>query len=263
LFAAGCPPELSETSLVGETVAWYEDAEERLRLCAVCPTGGGACHGSLTLFKQGQLPVWQGEAVKAAPCKRYREWRLRERLAISNVPERYRGCTLKDFKVTTPQQHAAHDAVVQFMEELLAGGEPWLVLSGPHLERDKHDYPGCGKTHLGCAVLRSVPLTMPRKHFWYADMNELRIEMKGFNFDSGETDPLDRLRTTELLVLDNMEAQRLKKETWLKERVEDVLYQRWNRRRATLITTHETFDDLARSLPGITTINEATSCSLV
>lgn len=271
-LGADCPQDLSETALVQQTVAWYEDAEERLGLCARCPPGGGSCHGSRTLFKQGQLAKWQGEAVKAESCALYREWRLRQRLAISNIPERYRGCKLADFHTapdtetdpdkrhpwprTTPKgAFEAYESLAVFAKALLDGAEPWLVISGPQN--------GVGKTHLVCAVLRGVPATLPRKHFWYADMNELRIEMKGFNFNSGEDDPLERLRTTELLVVDNLEPSRLAKEAWLKERIEDVLYQRWNRRRATLITTHEPRESLLAAFPGITTLYEVPSCNLV
>jgi hypothetical protein len=94
-------------------------------------------------------------------------------------------------------------------------------------------------------------------------MNELRIAMKGYNFSSGEEDPMDRLRDTEVLVFDNVEIKRLVKESWLLERVESVLYQRWNRRRATLITTHGTLGDMVVAFPGITTLDKAPSCSLV
>ena len=86
--------------------------------------------------------------------------------------------------------------------------------------------------------------------------------MKGYNFDSKEADPMDRLRDTELLVLDNLDMPRLSKEAWLKDRVEGLLYQRWNRRRATLITTHGTLGDIVVAFPGITTLSEAPRCSL-
>jgi uncharacterized protein (DUF1697 family) len=74
---------------------------------------------------------------------------------------------------------------------------------------------------------------------------------------------MERLRDTEVLVFDNLDIARLAKESWLLDRVEDVLYQRWNRRRSTLITTHGTFGDIVVAFPGITTLREAPSCSLV
>jgi DNA replication protein DnaC len=252
-LGATCPPELTEAALVAETVAWYEDAEARLALCATCPPTGASCHGSSSLFKQGQLPVWRGARVERDRCPRYREWRLCQRLAVSNVPERYRACTIKGFKIKTDPQVTAVAAVAAFYESVVSGSSPWLVLDGPG---------GAGKTHLGCAVLRSIPSALPRTHFWYSDMNELRIQMKGYNFDSGEADPMDRLRDTEVLVFDNLDIKRLMKDAWLVERVESVLYQRWNRRRATLITTHGTFGDIVVAFPGITTLKEAVSCSL-
>lgn len=253
-LGATCPPGLTEQALLAETAAWYEDAEARLALCATCPPGGGACHGSSSLFKQGQLPVWRGERVERARCERYREWRLGQRLAISNVPERYRGSTFGALQVTTPAQLATAAALGEFMRVLRTGGDPWLVISGPA---------NSGKTHLGCALLRAIPAMLSRKHFWYSDMNELRIQMKAYNFASGGDDPMDRLRDTEVLVFDNLDIARLAKDSWLLDRVEGVLYQRWNRRRATLITTHGTFGDIVVAFPGITTLREAPSCSLV
>lgn len=251
-LGVGCPEDWSEDALVAQTVAWYEDSEARMTTCARCPPSGGACARDQMLLKPGQLPVWQGEQVVAAPCERYREWRLSERLAVSNVPERYRGCTIGGFKVSSPAQQYTLEAVVAFFESL-QGSEPWLIVAGP---------PATGKTHLACATLRSVPRTMPRKHFWYSDLNELRMEMKNYNFESREESPMDRLTETALLVFDNLDVTRLSKESWLKERVEDVLYQRWNRRRATLITTHETKDAIVATFPSITTLREAPSCAL-
>lgn len=263
-LASACPTGLTEEALLAETVAWYEDAEARLSLCATCPATGGACHGSSSLFKQGQLPVWRAYRVERSRCERYREWRLRERLAISNVPDRYRGCTLVEserdhgcrltvFKCKTPAMLATAAAIGEFHREMRSGGEPWLVVSGPA---------NTGKTHLGCAVLRTIPIVLPRKHFWYSDMNELRFQMKAFNFASGGDDPMARLRDTEVLVFDNLDIARLAKDAWLMDRVEGVLYERWNRRRATLITTHGTFGDIVVAFPGITTLREAPWCSL-
>ena len=252
-LGAHCPEDWSEDSLVAQTVAWYEDSEARLVTCEKCPPAGGACDRERMLLKPGRLPVWHGDRIVAESCKKYREWRLGERLAVSNVPERYRGCTIDGFNVSSDAQQLTRNAVVAFFEALQAGGEPWLIVSGPGAK---------GKTHLVCATLRSVPRAMPRKHFWYSDMNELRMQMKNYNFDSKDESPMDRLVETEFLVLDNLEASRLSKEAWLKERVEDVIYQRWNRRRATLITTHGTKDEIIAAFPGVTTLSEAPSCVL-
>jgi len=253
LLAAGCPAGWTEPALVAETAGWYADSEARLALCAVCPPAGGACDRATSLLRPGQLPVWQGDRVVAGRCERYREWRLCQRLAVSDVPERYRGARLSAFRTDTPAQQEAFDAIGGFFEALQGTGEPWLVLSGPHAS---------GKTHLACGMLRGLPRTMPRKRFWYSDLNELRVAMKGYKFDSDDEDPTERLRTTDVLVLDNLDTGKLAKEAWLKERVEDVLYQRWNRQRATLITTHGTLADLVAAFTTITTLSEAPSCSL-
>jgi DNA replication protein DnaC len=254
LLAASCPAGWTEAALVAEATDWYAECEQRLALCAGCPPTGAACSQVISLVRPGQLPVWQGERVVAARCERYREWRLGQRLGLADVPERYRSARLSAFTTESDAQQAAFDAVGDFFEAVQGGGDPWLVLCGPHAS---------GKTHLACAMLRGVPRTMPRKRFWYSDMNELRVAMKGYKFDSDDEDPTDRLRRTDLLVLDNLDTGKLAKEAWLKERIEDVLYQRWNRQRATLITTHRSLADLVGTFTTITTLGKSPSCSLV
>lgn len=273
-LAAGSPVGLSEAALLAETTDWYQDSEARLALCETCPPAGGACAKGLSILRPGQLPVWREDRLVVARCKRYAEWRLGERLALGNVPERYRAVTLRlrehapgstpepeepgaprGFVLATDdaRRRAVYDAIVDFAAAVLAGETPWLVLAGPH---------GTGKTHLACAVLRGLPRTAPRTRFWYADMHELKVAMKGYDFRSDDPDPLDRLRETDVLVLDNLDPKKLGQEWWLKERIEDVLYGRWNRNRATLITTHATHADLVDAFETITTLREAPSCSL-
>lgn len=263
-LAHGCPPALSEEGLVGQTVAFYEDADARLGLCARCPPAGAACDGVESIFRPGQLPVWQGERVVRARCEKYRDWRLDQRLGVSNVPERYLRATFKNFVRKTPAQETAFVAMCGFYNDLVAGREPWLVVSGPYQIDSQTGFPtGTGKTHLGCAVLHSVPRVLPRKRFFYSDLNGLRMELKGRRFSSEEEDPMDRLRSTDLLVFDNVDVSRLWQEGWLKERVEGVLYERWNRRRATLIMTHDEPRHIIAAFPSITTLREVASCSLV
>jgi DNA replication protein DnaC len=251
---------LTEAALLAETTGWYTDGEARLGLCAVCPPDGGACAREVSLLAPGEKPEWKDQRLVATRCSRFAEWRLSERLGVSNVPERYRSAKMSEFVVDRQdwithqrQQQAGFNAVASFFEALQAGSEPWLVLCGPS---------NSGKTHLACAMLRGVPKKLPRKRFWYADMNELRMAVKAFQYDSGEEDPIRRLRVTELLVLENLDASRLAKEAYVRDRIEEVLYQRWNRRRATMITTHGRAADLAEMFPAITTLQEAPSCSL-
>jgi hypothetical protein len=216
-----------------------------------------------SLCRPGQFPVWQGDRVVPVRCGRYHEWRLCQRLAVSNVPERYRAAILgppdeahpllRGWRTDAEWQCNAFDAVAGFCEALGAGELPWLVLHGAH---------GTGKTHLVCALLRSLPLTLPRLRFWYSDLNELRVAMKSYQFDSSDEDPMERLRVTDMLVLDNVDTVKLSKEAMLKERVEDLLYQRWNRGRATLLTSHGTLADLVHAFPSITTLREAPTCHL-
>src|SRR5258706_750744 len=261
LLGAGSPLGLTESDLLAETTGWYRDSEERLALCfGQCPPGGGACARAVSLLAPGEGPVWKENRLVRVECARYREWRLSERLGVSNVPERYRSVKLSDFIVDRhewvahrQQQQESFDAVVSFFESLRRGTEPWLVLAGPH-----HS----GKTHLACAMLRGIPRKLPRKRFWYADMYELRIASKSFQYESGAPDPMDRLPDTDLLVIDNLDSGKLTKEAHLRERIEEVLHQRWNRRRATMITTHGCLADLVEIFPSVTTLRESPSCSL-
>ena len=158
VLAQSCPPGLTEAALVVETTDLYADSEVRLALCAVCPPDGGACARATSILKPGYLPVWQGDRVVKARCERYREWKLCQRLAVSAVPERYRGKRLSEFEIETDPQQASFSAVSEFFASLRGGRQPWLVLSGPRAS---------GKTHLACAMLRGIPKKIPDKRFWY------------------------------------------------------------------------------------------------
>ncbi len=250
--ASGCPSDWSEQDLTSQTSGWYADAEERLVLCQSCPRQGGACERSHTLFSPGVLPVWQGRALAAAPCPRFREFVLCRRLTISAVPARHQGATFAAYEVSTPLQEAALTALATFFQELASGRAPWLILEGAS---------SSGKTHLACALLRNLPTKLPQVRFFYADLNELRPAVRAHNF--ADSDPLERVRDTGLLVLDNVDAKnKAPREDYVRTRLEDTLYARWTRARATLITTHGSRTALAEMFPAISGMDGVPACRL-
>lgn len=270
----GFPMGLTEADYVEHgTVAWYEDGAARRQLCGRCPPNGAACSDAGGLFKPGQLAVWQPDRLGRARCDRYVDYRVRERLALAGVPALYRAVTLGGYRTPTPGLIGAREAILALGRAIADGGgrppsslpppagaqtgpsgPPWLVLSGPR---------GSGLTHLGAALLRNLVRAAPRLRLRYVDVQALRVELRGWQFDSDEPDPLDKLRQAGVLVLDNLDPETLDRlSVGLRESVEDLLRTRWIEQQPTLVTTHAPVRALLAAFPTITTLDKAPACTV-
>ena len=165
----------------------------------------------------------------------------------AEIPERYRGCSLDNFQVAGPESYQLQRAlsicrryVDEFWTESGRPCESGLILVGP---------PGVGKTHLAVAVLRELT-----KRYGvsgrFLDFVSLINEIQG-TFDpqnpGSKKRILDPVRTTDVLVLDDLGAQ---KPTPF---VSDVLYliinTRYSQRLPTLLTTNFSFRAADESRP--------------
>lgn len=255
-LARTAPPDLSIEAFVQHgTVAWYEDAETRITLCDRCPPHGAACEGvGASCFPAGRLPVWKDAKIESTRCERYVEFKVRERLGVAGVPPLYQDRTFATWEYRTAAAEAAESTVVSLITEIQTTGAGWLVISGPRAS---------GKTHLSSALLRNLVRKAPGVRLCYRSLPSFRMTLKEWKFKSDEPDPMLPLRRAGVLVFDDVDPEYAGPELWLKERIEDVLRERWLAMRPTVLTTHGTLSLLARTFPTLTTLTEAPTCSTV
>jgi DNA replication protein DnaC len=183
-----------------------------------------------------------GDGSPAVPCrctlKRQAEARAKELREASGVaPALFDRMTFAAYhpeRAVKPVSDVAE--AKRLCEEYAASPRGWLVLSGGY---------GTGKTHLAYAIAgdllrRSVPV-------YAASVPEmLGMIRNGYSDDQGVTAEarLKALRQVEVLVLDDWGTER--GSDWVSETMFTVLNSRYNDRRATVITTNLTPQELAR-----------------
>jgi DNA replication protein DnaC len=183
---------------------------------AACPV----CRGFGLLESEG--------GRKLVPC-RCREGNEREaRRRSARIPERYRNCTLTNYRPQEPSQEKAKAAARRFVADYPAV-DLGLLFVGPV---------GVGKTHLAVAVLAELVDTMGIRGV-FCDFTDLLARIQA-TFSRGseesEDDVLQIYRDAELLVLDELGARR--PTDWARDVLYGLLNTRYNRKRVTLLTTN-------------------------
>jgi DNA replication protein DnaC len=173
--------------------------------------------------------------ARVTRCDCWYEQTAKRALADAHIPPRYRSCTL-DSLITYDNEKflnaikRARDFVEKFPVV-----DKGLMLIGP---------PGIGKTHIAVAVLRSVMGRM-RVRGLFRDTRALLREIRStYNpaLNSAEMDVLRPVMEAELLVLDDLGAERLT--DWVEETMNLIVNTRYNERRATIFTSnHEDIPD--------------------
>ncbi len=195
---------------------------------AVCKSCGGAGY---ILHDDG-----------AAPCQCLIDRRNQVRYKLAKIPRKFTNKNLSGFTAKNQRQ-----------KEILAGAKGFLKT----FRGNNHDSPGkgllmtgregTGKTHLAVAILKEAITKGYSGMYW--NVPELFLELRRrmeVGAEESEADLFDAARRVDLLVLDDLGAERTS------EYVIDRLYVLINRRyeddAATIITTNRTLPELKQQL---------------
>jgi len=165
--------------------------------------------------------------AERCPC-----WRSRLSaglLSEARIPDRYRACDFSTF-VTYPNEQLLR--AVERAREFAAAFpvvDRGLLLIGP---------PGIGKTHLAVSVLREVVTEKGGRGLYFDTRTLLSTIRSTYNpvTKASEADVLGRVMTADLLVLDDLGAER--PTDWVEETMNLIVNTRYNDRKPTVFTTN-------------------------
>lgn len=184
------------------------------------------CHGT------GWAPVEDRPDAPLQRCGCRQAQRRFRRLEAATIPPRYQRCTLDNFHTGFKEAHASLEANLTLCRRYVERfPEPsyGLLFMGP---------PGVGKTHLAVGVLRSA-IEEHGVRGKFADFRDLLRDLQDTydpDAELSEAHILRPLREAELLLLDELGARR--PSAWARDVIEQLVNERYNRRRITLITTN-------------------------
>ena len=182
---------------------------------------------------------WRARDVKGTRrverCECWRTEIARQMLSHARIPPRYAKCGFSTF-VTYP-----NDKLIRAVKKARAFADAFpvvdkgLMFIGP---------PGIGKTHLAISVLREVASKGVRGVYY--DTRSLLSTIKStYNpvTRASEADILREVMDAELLVLDDLGAERLT--DWVEETMNLIVSTRYNERRPTIFTSnYEDIEDI-------------------
>ena len=219
------PLEKINPSLAGKV---YDTGE-------ICPTCGEHIYaakinmgGRLVEFKKPcacrDAEIKAEDAAKkarerAAAADRRREW--------AEIPEMFSDATLRGY-IKRPGTEEAYAVVKNYLlnrEKNFAAGRG-LILMGAV---------GCGKTHLGCAVLNCALEDGYHAAYWNVPQ-QLEMMMYGHADEDKQMKVLDKAVMAQVLLLDDLGAE--KTSSWTQKELVIILDERYRENKPTIITSN-------------------------
>jgi DNA replication protein DnaC len=184
-------------------------------------------------------------------CQCRRDMTLRHRMIHdARIPRKFLQKTLDGFTPTnTKLRHILTEAQAYVATFAIGPDDEDSACRGLLLRGSE----GTGKTHLAVAVLKGVMERGYNGLFWNVPdlFLELRRMMTGELGVSSEAEIIDATRRTDLLVLDDLGAERTSDYTI--DRIYTIINSRYSEDRATIVTTNCNLQDLADRLGRATT----------
>ncbi len=202
----------------------------------VCPKCGAHIMGLKFFDLDGQprilkkpCPCRDAEikAEDAAKKARDRERVRQHRREWAEIPDMFSDATLKGYR-RVPGTEEAFEAVKEY---LLSREENWregkgLILMGAV---------GCGKTHLGCAVLNCALEDGYHAAYWNVPQ-QLEMMMYGHADNTDQMRILDKALLADVLLLDDLGAE--KASDWTRKELVIILDERYRENRPTIVTSN-------------------------
>lgn len=190
-----------------------------------------------------ELEIRRFQEAKAAENKRLKEIKAMEE---ANIPRRYASASMEAIKANMPSADnwvadcwlPVHSFTHRLQANIADG--VGLLLYGAR---------GRMKTTLAVAVLREN-LRQGRGGYFVSMCSLIDTLRSKWDRDRAEADALDhRLRTTSLLILDDMGAEGVEKD-WVLNKIQSIITDRYNAMKSTIITTNLTKDELIDTYAG-------------